>query len=531
MKRFTISITLILLSACTPPPQESATEPSGITFVHLNDTYRVGAVTGGREGGFGRVITTIRNLQAAGREVHVLHGGDFLNPSLESQLWNGMQMVDAMNYIDDIAPMHVVLGNHEIDRRTPEHFSEAVRESRFDWLGDNYRFETGADDVDAALRSTFTIEYAGRTVGFFAITAHENDGGNQRDYVPIEADYVAAAEAAIRTLEERGVDAIIGVTHLYMRNDRDVAALRAAHPKFLFIVGGHDHEPEYSPMTDENAAILKGASNARSIWTIDLNFDEHGTAAIVEQQVVLDESVARDADYQTLVDKWRGRLTERFPFLDARVGEAAVPMDGLEETVRTRESNWANFIVDQMPGAFGEPHADLAFLNGGTLRIDDVIAGDIRFEDIGRTFGFSSFLRRTTVSGHEFRQIMENGYRGEGGAQGFFPQITGFRVCIDRRLNELERIVSLQVPADDGWAEIDDDRQYSLVVPDFLFRGGDGYEIPKDRPASRPSSELKYLVLDAILIAQARGEKIGAPVDPMNPRYVELSEAREECWE
>ena len=67
-------------------------------------------------------------------------------------------------------------------------------------------------------------------------------------------------------------------------------------------------------------------------------------------------------------------------------------------------------------------------------------------------------------------------------------------------------------------------------MPDFLFGGGDGYQIPKDRFASRPASELKYLVLDAILAAQARGEKIGKPVDPDNPRYRELPEGKEPCF-
>ena len=32
-----------------------------------------------------------------------LHGGDFLYPSLESQLWNGEQMIEALNFLDDLA--------------------------------------------------------------------------------------------------------------------------------------------------------------------------------------------------------------------------------------------------------------------------------------------------------------------------------------------------------------------------------------------------------------------------------------------
>ena len=243
----------------------------------------------------------------------------------------------------------------------------------------------------------------------------------------------------------------------------------------------------------------------------NVDFDAAGQATVRARQLTLDEGVALDPDYEVLAQKWRARLLEKFPFLEARVGTAALPLDGREVAVRNGESNWGNFIVDQMRGAFGRPEADLAFINGGTLRIDDYVDGDILFEDIGRTFGFSSYLRRTTLTGAEFRKVMEAGYRGAGPSKGYFPQVSGFRVCVDRSRNEFDRIVSLQVRTGEGWREI-------------------GYRIPQDRPVTPPGSELKYLVLDAILRAQARGEAVGAPVDPGNPRYVELLEGKQPCF-
>ena len=80
------------------------------------------------------------------------------------------------------------------------------------------------------------------------------------------------------------------------------------------------------------------------------------------------------------------------------------------------------------------------------------------------------------------------------------------------------------MPVNDDWQEIDADTEYTLVVPDFLYRGGDGYKLPQDRPVSRPGSELKYLILDAIFRAQAEGRAIGIPVDPANPG-IEVHEA------
>ena len=529
MKKITLLLFVLslVLTACATLP---APESSGLTFVHLNDTYRVGAVEDGKAGGFSRVVTLVRELQADGRDVRILHGGDFLYPSLESQLWNGLQIVDAFNFMDAVTPLYAVSGNHEFDRRGPEQLVAAVQASEFDWLGDNYTFRTGNSGVDAALKTAFTFQSGDKTVGVFALTLNPVDGGNERSYLENDGDYQAVAERTIETLESRGVDLIIGVTHLHMWQDVALARLKADYPKLAFIVGGHEHEPEHSPGSDSSAVVMKGASNARVVWVIDVDFDEVGEATVTERQVVLDESIALDPDYEVLASKWRGRLLEKFPFLEARIGTAALPLDGREVTVRNEESNWANFIVDQMRNAFGE-RSDFAFINGGTLRIDDFIEDDVTFEDIARTFGFSSFLRLTTMTGGEFRQVMEAGYRGQGPSKGYFPQVSGFRVCIDRSRNEGNRIVSLQVPTDRGWEEIVADKDYSVVVSDYLYRGGDGYDIPKDRPASPPGSELKYLVLDGVLRAQAEGKTIGAPVDPENRRIHQLKEGKQRCFE
>lgn len=515
------------LSACVVAPH--TTQP-GLTFIHLNDTYRVGTVEDGKAGGFSRVVTVIRDLKRQGRDVRILHGGDFLYPSLESQLWQGLQIVDAFNFMDDIAPMYAVAGNHEFDPRKPDSLIAAVRASRFDWLGDNYRFNTGAADVDAALQPAFTLQAGDRTVGVFSLLLAPADGGNQRNYLEYDADYVAVAERTIKQLEAQDVDLIIGVTHIHMWQDVEIARLKAKYPKLAFIVGGHEHEPEYSPGSDTSAVVMKGASNARIIWAIDVNFDDAGRVTLRERQIKLDADIALDPDYEVLANKWRGRLLEKFPFLEARIGTAALPLDGREETVRNEESNWGDFIADQMRTAFGEP-SDLAFINGGTLRIDDFIDGDILFEDIGRTFGFSSYLRLITLTGEEFQKVLEAGYRGEGPSKGYFPQVSGFRVCVDRSRNERDRIVSLQVPAEQGWREIDPDETYSVVVPDYLYRGGDGYEFPEDRSVSPPGSELKYLVLDGILRAQALGERVGVHVDPGNPRYHQLKEGKQSCFQ
>lgn len=531
--RTVLIFVLSSLIACSQREQPDAPRRPAegvLTFIHLNDTYRIDAVEEGRAGGFGRVATVVKRLLAEGRDVRITHGGDFLYPSLESQLWDGEQMVEAFNYLDSLAPMIVVPGNHEFDPREAAPVVNAVRQSRFEWLGDNVRLETGQSDVDQALESTFTFTAGGHRVGVFALTLHADDGGNDRQYAPVDQGYVAAAEQALSRLQREDVDLIVGLTHLHIETDREIARLKENHPRFLFIVGGHEHEPEYEPATPTSAAIMKGASNARVIWQVEVRFDPAGGATeIVPQRVAVDESIPQDEAYVGISDRWRARLLALYPFLESTVGHAALPMDAREVTVRNEESAWANFIVDQMRTAFGPP-SDLAFINSGTLRLDDWVAEDITFEDIARTFGFSSYLRYMTIRGEDFRELMEAGYRGAGPSKGYFPQVSGFRACVDRARPQGERIVQLLVGTDGAWTPIEPEDDYLLVAPDYLYGGGDGYDFAEARDVSRPGSELKYEVLDGVIRAQAEGLKVGEPVDPEAPRIAFLAPGQQHCF-
>lgn len=522
-----VCLLLPLLAACATPAVQA--DRQSVSFLHLNDTYRIDPVEDGNRGGFGRVVTLIRDLLDANQAVRVLHGGDYLYPSLESQLWDGEQMIEALNFIHDLAPLIAVPGNHEFDPRTPDSTVNALRQSRLTWLADNLELKTGAPDVDQKLQGAFVEDIDGLRIGYFGLTLHPDDGGNVRDYAPVTGNYLQTAERAIVELERQNADLIIGVTHLHLDDDRRVAALKRSHPTFQLIVGGHEHEPEFEPGSATSAMIVKGASNARTIWRIDAEREVDGQLGIRAERIAVDTSIEIDTEYRELSDRWRARLLQRIPYLEAKIGVAGVPLDGRETAVRNEESNWGSFIADQMRTAFGRP-SDLAFLNSGTLRIDDYILGDITFEDVGRTFGFSSYLRLMTITGAEFRKLLEKGYRGTGPSKGYFPQVSGFRVCVDRRRAEGSRIVSLQVPGETGWMEIEAARDYSLVAPAFLYRGGDGYDFSAARNVSPPGSELKYLVVDAIVRAQAEGQTIGWEISDENRRIEILDEGNRRCW-
>lgn len=504
------SLALAWLLAAAAPLAAQDFRPA-VTFLHLNDVYRIDAVDGGATGGIGRVVTLAeRTRRATGTPVRVLHAGDFIAPSLESRYFEGLQMVDALNFLHARAPLLAVPGNHEFDERSPGMVAGALKASRFPWLAGNLQLRTGDPVADRRLGRDTVLEVGGMRIGVFTVTFLDTP----RDYVVEDTQYVEAARRQLRALEARGVDAIVGLTHLDLTLDRRIAALRAEHPRLLWIAGGHEHYLIEEPLTDSTAAITKGDANARRVWRVSVG-RRGGQPALHAQAVALDASVAVDPAYRREVEeRWGARMRERIPFYDQVIGRSATRMDATEDVVRGAESAWGNYLADVMRTAFPTVPADVAVLNGGALRIDDTIEGDIRWEHLARTFGFPTRVGLLWLRGRDLRQaLLEQGVSG-GRGEGRFLQISGVRFTFDRRLPSGSRVTAVEVGGGERWTPLEDQRVYVVAVPDYLFAGGDGYHA-HDRAVLSvpPGADLRLLAFDALAAAYARGEPIAPRVE------------------
>ena len=96
----------------------------------------------------------------------------------------------------------------------------------------------------------------------FGLTLHPEHGGNSRDYIEYDDGYVQKAEQIIEQFEADGADLILGLTHLHLASDIEIAKLKRRHPMFKFIVGGHEHEVQRHSGDANTADVMKGASNA-----------------------------------------------------------------------------------------------------------------------------------------------------------------------------------------------------------------------------------------------------------------------------
>ncbi|HEU0013047.1 MAG TPA: 5'-nucleotidase C-terminal domain-containing protein [Longimicrobium sp.] len=499
-----------VLLACAAQARAQEFRPEAV-FVQINDVYRIDAVENGQAGGLGRVATMAgRAARQTRLPVRILHAGDFIAPSLESRYFAGLQMIDALNFLHARAPLIAVPGNHEFDERRAGMFVGAINASRFPWLAANVRLNTGDAQADRRLGRDTVVTVGGMKVGIFTLTFLDAP----REYATHDTAWVALAEAQIRSLEQRGADAIVGLTHLDLSIDRRIAALRATHPRFVWIAGGHEHYLIHVPLTEGSAAITKGDSNARRIWQVTLG-RRGGMPAVDADSVVLDSTVAADPAYVEQVQRvWAARMREKVPFFDQLIGRTATRLDASEEVVRNQESAWGNWLTDVMRTAYPDLPADVAVLNGGAIRIDDAFQGDIRWEHLARTFGFPTRVALVWLRGRDLReQVLERGVSG-GRGEGRFLQVSGLRFSFDRSRPPMQRVTRVEIQRGNAWEPLDDNRTYVVAVPDYLYGGGDTYTFHTRAVLSvPPGPELKLMAFDALTSAYASGQPIAPRVE------------------
>lgn len=465
-------------------PVANPKPPTELIVVQLNDIYRLDAVRNGTRGGLARVASLIRQLKAENPNVPVivLHAGDFLGPSLESEVFHGAQMIDALNFLHEIAPVYAVPGNHEFDfnDKQKDFLSQAIERSKFRWVASN--LERGDGAMLPALRNNVAervVETFGKVkVGIFALTLDSSHKNKDQPYAPISGDYAGVARREIEQLERAGAELIVGLTHLDIDDDRELAKLRREHPRFRWIAGGHEHSLEREPAWSGGALITKGDSNARTVWKVSV-VRQRGETEVREQSVALDEEFKGDPDFEREIQNlYHSKLRNTRSYLDEVIAKRTGCYDGSEETVRNKESDWGSYLADNMRKAYKKP-ADVGVINGGSIRVDDTFCDKVNFEHLERTFAYPTPIVFVKLTGKDLKeQILDHAVNTKRG-DGRFLQVSGVSFRLEASPSAQRYIKDLKIQSGKNWVNLQEDKQYVVAVSQYLFECGDDYPFRK----------------------------------------------------
>jgi 2',3'-cyclic-nucleotide 2'-phosphodiesterase (5'-nucleotidase family) len=425
MKKLIISsLFLISLQACRTARTTGTLDDGRIqvTFLQVNDVYEIAPLEGGRSGGFARVATLKKQELAKNFNTFLLMAGDFLSPSVYNSLKHdgvrirGKQMVEAMN----AAGMDlVVFGNHEFDI-TESELQSRINESAFQWIASN-TFHKKDNRVQPFIKTTVTSKQA--IPETFIINVKDHDGTEARiGFIGItlpfnKAPYVSYSdplETAVKLYDriKDSCDAVIALTHQLIADD---ILLAQRLPALAMIIGGHEHDQRYQKVG--NVVIAKAHANAKSVYVFHFNLDKTTKKIRIKSDLVMvDEKVPIDPSTDSVVKKWSGIAEKNYASIgfdpNKIVLSSGTPLDGREAVIRSATSNLTESIVAGMEEA--APLADVAIVNSGSIRVDDILQLPISQYDILRSLPFGGSIMEADMKGSLLIRLLEAGIKNRG---------------------------------------------------------------------------------------------------------------------
>lgn len=523
------------LSACSTAPQpQSAPDGKAATaagtrtavLMSINDVYRIEGLDEGTVAGLARIRALRKELAAQNPELLVFHGGDFLFPSFASRMYSGEQMVALMNDLDgdpnaDDERMVVVFGNHEFEKTKMKDapiLAKRIEESQFRWLAGNLTFKPGEDGkpvVDSPkVTRTLMLESGGIRIGVFGLTIPMDSVA----YVDFAGPNATAKELTAE-LRAQGAEVVIALTHLNAVDDRALLETLGDDGPDL-ILGGHDHEK--MAIEVGKRLVLKADADARTATVVKLTLGPDGLNVAHEFRALADDSPRPDPDAQILVGQWQARHEREFcaktnepsNCLETLYGSTRTVLEAEENKIRGQETSLGDWVADQMLREAAPCGAQVAFINAGTLRLNqDLAAGTkITRRQIEELFGYETPLRLVRINGAILQQVADQSTRGWPGS-GTWLQIAGFAWVHDQ---QGRRATNLTLLTPQGPRPVRPDEEILAAVGDYLVNpqigDQDGYSMLKpelivtDCPATGPEvQDVKKIIVKALQDAQPQG--------------------------
>ncbi|HEV8241788.1 MAG TPA: bifunctional metallophosphatase/5'-nucleotidase [Thermoanaerobaculia bacterium] len=498
-----LALAVLLLGACaanrthapaTAPPSAAGRAAPATTaapgsrtavILAINDVYRIEGVERGTVGGIARVRTLRQQLEREHPDLLVLHAGDLLFPSFLSRTFNGEQMVDVLNGLDGDETafdprMFVVFGNHEFELGFLNQagvLDQRVEQSQFRWVNGNVTFVNGPDGapVIAApnLAPSWIVESGGIRVGIFGLTLDSK----KPEYASNFADPVETARRLTAELRGRGAEVVVGLTHLNARDDRALLATLGPDGPDL-IVGGHDHD--HMACDSGGRLVLKADADARTATVIELTLAADGKLTVNHRLEPIDGKLAEDCALAGRVDSWLSLHEGLFcgqqaaqtstPLvprcLEQQLGSSTTPLIAEESKIRGEETNLGDWIADRMVESFSSCGAQVAFVNSGSLRLNqDIPAGPITRRTIEELFAYPAPAYLLRLKGSQLQQVAAHAIDYWPGA-GNWLQVAGFTYQHDTT-NAKTSDVEIVTPS--GRRPVRPDEEVLAVTLQYLF--------------------------------------------------------------
>ncbi len=520
-----IAVTVAFTSVSVPCYAEGG-ERTVVVF-HTNDMH--GSLQGsGSVIGIDKVAAVKKQYDNA----ILADGGDASQGVALASLSKGEDVIDLMNTAGyDV----MAAGNHEFDYGLDQ-LRKLVDIADFPIISANTYYEGAPlfEEGDSDGCSTI-IEKNGVKVGFFALTTvNTATSTNPKGIEGVEfRDELEAARGQVESLDEKGADVIIAITHMGIIKEEEGLTSRElaeamSDTELDAIIDGHSHSTINEKVG--NIVIGQTGTGLNALGKMEITLDEEGNTDITETLLTAEDLKDITPDEET-AERLDEITSKQEKMLEEKIGETEGTLWGgsINQIAEARvgETNFGSLIADSIINSvkelIPEEYKDMpiaAVVNGGGFR-SAVPNGDIKMAHIINALPFANTVMYKIVTPSVIYDMLEssvssvNSQDNETGFMdaaysGSFLQIGGMSFEYDPNGEKGNRVKAVYL--DSMSAALDrNDNETKIILGSNDYVIGQG--VLADIPLSGEGSGLTQAVVDYIAALTDNGSKpLSVPV-------------------
>ncbi|XP_078036024.1 protein 5NUC [Augochlora pura] len=498
-------------------------DDGGLTLriVHTNDmharfeqTSRLSSICSEKDakngkcyGGFARLATLIRQARRSSVPCLFLNAGD----TYQGSIWyNVYKWKVVAKFLNLLAPNATSLGNHEFDDGVAG-LVPFIQNASFPIVTANLDLSKQPDLAATNLLNSTVLTVNGTKIGIIGYLTPETKTISQTDNV-IFLDEVASIRKEVKRLKTQGVNILIAVGHSGFEVDKKIAR---EVEDIDIVIGGHTNTFLYNgkqpdletpeglyPTTvvqesGRKVYVVQAYAYTKYLGNFTVKFNPKGEVTEIKGNPVLVDSSIEQA--QDILDELEGMREAINNVSYNVVGKTHVLLQGDSKVCRRVECNLGNLITDSMidfnareyGSKDGWTDAAIAFQNGGSIRTSISRGNDdkVTMGDILSVLPFHNSILKVKITGEMILSVLEwsvyhLNVNTTVSLPGAFIQVSGLQVVYDLTKPSNSKVVSVYVQCANcsipSYSELKKNETYTVLMPDFMQSGGDGYTMLKD---------------------------------------------------
>lgn len=477
-----------------------------VDVLSIND-FHGSLVSSGKNIGIANLVGEIKKAKTANPNTLFVGAGDLFQGSAESNLLYGKPVAETLKEAGMVA---TAIGNHEYDWGIDK-IDSWKKDGGFEFLAANVYDKATNAPVNYA-KPYIISEVDGVKVAFIGIATPETEYKTKPENVKnvIFKNPAEILPKYITEVKDKGANIVIALTHLGAMQDKDgvitgEAADIAKVPGLDGIICGHSHQTIKG--TVNKVAVVQGYYNGRSLAKLSYILDKN-TNKVLKVVPSIDElynraaTLTADAATKAILDKYMAQVS---PILSEKLGVANVDLNHDSKG----PSLMGEWVCDIMKAKSG---AQIAIQNGGGLRIS-IPKGELTVGKMYELMPFDNTLVTAKLTGAQVKEAIEHGI---GNEKISFGQMSGVYASYDMSRPFGDRIVSLTL---ENGQPLDMNAYYTVVANDFMFDGGDNYNVLKQ---GKEKKDTGVPIREAI-IEYVKQQKV---IDPAFKGYQKVGQAQ-----